>query len=60
MPKIKDLKKIHFLTHLPPEQTKLFLGMLAWKLLKEKRLTLAEIDELHAELLDGLMQKGKL
>jgi hypothetical protein len=59
MPKLKNLKKIHMLTHLPTEETKLFLGMLAYKLLDEKRITLAEIDELHAELLAGLAEKKR-
>lgn len=59
MPKIKHLKKIHFLTHLPEKETKLYLGMLVMALLEEDRITLQELDEVHVSLLEGLAKKEK-
>jgi len=57
MPKIKHMKKVHFLTHLPEKETKLYLGMLVMALLQEERITLQELDEVHVSMLEGLAKK---
>lgn len=60
MPKVKHMKEVFTLTHLSPEQTKILLGMVVMFALEEERMTLAEVQELHAEMIAGLKKKGRL
>lgn len=60
MPKIKHLKQVFTITHLPPEQTKILLGMVVMFALQQERITLEEIQELHTEMLAGLKKTGRL
>ena len=59
MPKIKHVAKVHVMMNLPEEQRKLMLGMIVMYCLQEKKITLAELETLHAEMLDGLAKKSR-
>lgn len=59
MPKITHLKKIHKLTHMSEEETKLYLGMLVLGLLEEKRIELSELDQVEVAMKEGLRAKKK-